>query len=313
MKKLIVYQTDDMEAAVRSMSERHRNLLVTLDYKCVDKIRLQTTKKLHDVKMEMAFETKPESQPTIDRWRNQGGVLKYRSMASRYHMRLPIADAIMMAECPLQWEAFESGMVSARDEIVIYRPPSWSLHEKSIEHWYPRREYFEMMDAYLLSLRFQPMPDYLQSAANFWLIKPSVSAFFAQDLFDLFCWDDKFVKRLILFYKFRALWLLPVSFRLIPHERDLKWAWDILKSQHTLSNGDVVLRGGELPKRIPGFKAMFRRLILEKYVVRRKLVYLVDNDMKVSQHSRIEASTTIARGQWYRMREYMETLPEYFT
>lgn len=310
MSKVRYYHTDDMEAAVRSLSERHRNVLVLMDYKSVRPIRMNTRGKLWDLDIDWCMGWKPNADEVVSRWRAKGGILQYRSNPRAKRPHCPEADAIVFVECPMQWDQFEHQCLSARQEVVVYRPPTWSLHERTIEHLFPSREAYETIEAYMDALVFGEFDEVQQRAIAASGYKRG-AAFMADDLMQVAGWDEKFLRYLLRRYSFQVTRWHPYKLRLQPRSADMRWAWDVLCAQPEFSRKCHALRFNELYPRRPGFKTMMRRLSKENYISPEDCIYVVDSDRRHVDIDVFVAVNNMHRGRWLRIRNFVDDMEEY--
>lgn len=305
-----LYHTTDMEATVRSLAQRHRNLMILMDYKSVRPIRLATRLKLGDLAMEMVMAWKPGAPQAVERWQREGGILQYRSNPMMLLPPCPPADAIMLVECPMQWDRFEHARLHARQELAVFLPPTWSLHEKTIDHLYPRRDVYATLEAYLDALQFAEQSEYLQRVARLGKWDKCV-AFTSDDLMQMVGWDDKFLKFVLRRYRFKVQRWQVYTAHFPPDDHELVWAWELLRRQPQVDHKKYALLVGNTTPRTPGFLPALKRLIWRKHVAVNDHVYVADVNRKRSDIDAFDAVNNMHRGKWFKVRNFVEQLPEY--
>lgn len=306
------HQTSNMEAAVRSMKERYQTVLVLMDYKSVKPIRMRTTALLSDLGIEWSMAWKPETASAIERWRRKGGIMQYRSIPQAKRPDTPIADAILFVEAPMQWDRLEHVCMSARQAVVIYRPPTWELHSRSIDFLYPAAETYATLEAYIDALRYATPDEYLATIAR---VEPTMKhpvAFTGEDICEIANWDPKQLKYLLLsrYRKSIKRWH-PYRVRLEPRGVEKQWAYDILKAQPSPQDGVHMLRFNEPAPRILGFMKMIKLLTRAKYLVAKPVVYVADAAAKLTDYEAVEAVNAMHRARWLKVRDFVDSLPEY--
>lgn len=146
-----LYQTDNMENAVRAMSKRVRQSVIHEYYLGSKRVRLRT-KKLTDVPL---LEVHPwlegPTALTVAKWVETGGVL-YMKGSTRF-LNLPDCDALLYVEAPLSMRSFEIRTAGVRDEVIVYRPPTWKYHTVMVEDRHPHIDLYRAAHAFLLALR----------------------------------------------------------------------------------------------------------------------------------------------------------------
>lgn len=304
-----VTATDDMEAAVESLVRRHRRVIVLLDYKSVRPIRLNS-KQLQHVPGELTWAWSQAKGPIIERFQRDGGLLYFRSEPRHAKPVMPECDAVLFCEAPFNWRAFDSLAQFARQEVVIYRPPTWDLHQRTVEVLFPRRENYETLELFMRSLRGIPMSEgykRLIAASGF----ERGVAFTVQDVANLTCWDEKTLRYLLRPFSRKVTRWHPYLLRMAPDDPDLLWGYAMLQSQTYVSKRVRALRVNLAIGRPHGFPAMLRLLLKYKYVSADDCVYTYDFDASDIDPERIEAANNVGRSRWFKMREYVDNLPEY--
>lgn len=297
-----IFATDDMELALRRMAERNRDVLALLDYKTVRPIRMRTLAKLSDLEIDLCWAWRPDAAERMEAWKRRGGIMQYRCRPNARRPLVPSSDAILFAECPLQWDAFDSLASCARQEAVVYRPPVWDGHTRTIDMMFPPRESYEAIEAYIDA---RPGPPFKHS-----MFEHSAS-FTAEPLLSMYDWTEKQLRYLLRGYPHAVHRWHPYTLRLKPEDPNLRWAWDVLCAQPQLKPRTHLIRFNLVRPRIPGFQSMLKALVRGKYVRADECIYDADLDRRRKDIDEREAVNNMRRGKWFKLRNFVDELPEY--
>ena len=312
MSNVTYHQTNDMEAAVRSLAARHNTVLVLMDYKSVKPIRMRTAALLGDLDIEGVIAWNPKADEAVERWRRRGGIMQYRSIPNAKRPNVPPADAILFIEAPMQWDRFEHVCLSARQAVVIYRPPTWELHTKSIDFLYPPTEAYATLEAYLDALQFDTPSEYLAAItrAEPQLAKPV--AFTGEDLCEMMEWEPKQLKYLLKSrYRLAIKRWHPYKLMYEPKGGEKLWAWNVLKTQPSPADRIHMLRYDESRPKQVGLKRLIKLMVKEHYLVRKDPVYVADAKRNPVDYEAVEAVNQMHRARWRKVRDFVDDLPEY--
>ena len=304
-----ISSTDDMDGAIRSLAERHQNVLVLRDYRCINPIRMRD-KLLLDLNLQWALSWKRGADVLVENWRRDGGVMLYRSNPINKRPFVPVCDAIMFIETPLQMDYFEYVCQSARREIVVYKPPSWQLHEKTVAYRYPQREDFILLESILDSLEFVTKSEIgLRAVAASKFERAGV--FTEDDIFQLTGWEPIRLKYLLFRYKHLVHRWHPYTMRFTPDDSELKWGWDLLKTQPEFDHRVHALKFNVIYPLVLGFKTMLRQLIRHSHIEAEEKIYVVNCDRRTVDFEAFDAVNNMRRGKWFALRNFVDNLPEY--
>ena len=308
-----LYQTDDMEAAVHHMAATNHRVIVYWRYASVRPIRMQLDK-VRDLKVEQCFSWKPTAQAAIDRWQERGGILIWRPHPMWTSQVMPECDALLFIEAPMQLGKFESLVKLARQEVVVYRPPTWDMHNKSMEHFYPGKHAYSMLDAIAGALVGRDLTEVMLGALEASGMPPETTAVFtAWDIAQMTCWTERKLKRILLHkYRYSSQRWHIYKLRIPPRGADMLWAYNIIAAQPQVAVKMHALRTAKpAGPALIGFKPMLTRLEKEHYVVREDSIYLMNTAYPPLDYDMIDAQANVHHGRWFAMKALIDNLEEY--
>ena len=302
-----------MEAAFRRLGETNRNTLIYWNFKAVRpiRIRLNQTK---DIFCEVARGWLPEAGPAVDRWQQRGGTLIWKPHPLTFKAPVPACDAMLFTECPFQIDRFEHIIRSVRQEVVVYRPPTWQLHNETIEYMYPGKDVYVTLEAIYKALVGRDLTEEMQGVLTACGYPVATTAVYTGwDIEQLTGWSEKFLKHALHYrYKYHSGRWQVYSLRIPPDNKDMRWAYDLLRDQpevafksHAMKHG--VPRGG----RVPGFEVMLKALLKQNYVVREDNIYVINTAHPPMDHDKVDAVNNMFRGRFWRMKALVDGAEEY--
>jgi hypothetical protein len=257
---------------------------------------------------------KPYTKGTIGRWEDNGGALLWRPHPIGKVVPPP-SDAMLFVECPFQIDKFQNVIKDVKQEIVIYRPPTWELHNQTLDHMYPNRDTYVTLDAIMRGFVGRELDEEMQGVLDACGYPASTTAVFtAWDIEQLTGWTEKFLKY-AMNYKYRynsGRWHV-YTLRIPPTDRDMLWAYNILLEQPEISRKVHTLRVN-LPKggRILGFETMLKRMLKEHYVTRDDNIYVINTAHPPLDYDKIDAINNMYRGRWFAMKSLVDSTEEYY-
>lgn len=312
---LSLYRTGDMEGALAAMTRRNHHVVALADYRVKKLIKLRgRSPKLEGAPMLYVMGWKPEAHGIIERWQNEGGALIYRPLPQCAPTH-PASDALMFLETPLQYDRMEERIVTARQEVVFYRPPTWDLHEDAIEHVWPRRHHYETLEAVLASLVGRELTPQMQCVRELMPHWSKFAIFTDDDMAAITGWDTRMLRAVLRFKYRKASVRLPVfKLRYVATHHDIKWAYEVLAAQPAIGKKLHVLRNDHpFEGQRPAFRSALRMLVRLNYVTREGCYYMVNMDHPRLNLDKIDAIHNMHRGKWFRVREFVNGLQEYPT
>lgn len=309
-----IYQTDNMEAAFRYMVEANRNVLVYSRYMAIRPIRIRLNL-VRDIPIELCIPWQPFSKYTIARWQENGGAMVYRTNPRTFRNEMPACDAMLIIECPFQIDDFERITKDVKQEVVVYRPPTWELHAETINHFFPSAETYVTLEAIFAG--FVGRTDLEPEMEGVMAISPypreTTAVFTAWDIERLTGWKEKFLRMALKYRYYGRLSRYHIySTRMGPDDKEMRWAYNILKEQPQVSPDNYAMRFDK-PKEglIYGFKKMLKKLCWDMHVEREDSIYLFNTEGKPLEIDRIDAVNNMRRARWYKLRNLVDDAPEY--
>src|ERR1035437_8205141 len=239
-----LYQTPDMEAAIRLMAQRNHYATIFVDYNCKRRIRLRANK-IADLPMKVVRPWDTFANMRMDAWRNKGGLLHY-SYSHAYPAPV-MTDAMLFVEAPLQYDAFVKHTSRVVNEVIVYRPPTWELHTETINRLYPTSETHSAIDLTIKGLagNWVMMPATHLAAMRLSGFAPDETAVFTPDDIAALPGMDEAQLRTVLknrrFVGFHSRYH-PYRLNIRPDAMDLAWAYDVLEAEPDVYLGLRMLR-----------------------------------------------------------------------
>ena len=307
-----LYQTDDMEASLQQLVDTNRNVLIYMRHKCVRPIRLRLNK-LPDMHVELCKVWKPFAQATIDRWQANGGAMVYRPHPNTQKDSIPACDAMLIIESPFLITDFERITRNVRQEVVVYRPPTWELHNESMESIYPRADTYITMDTIFRSLVGRELTQEMQAALDATKFPVATTAVFtADDITALTGWSERFLKQALRYrYRFMSMRWHVYYVRMKPHHDEaMRWAYEILAKQVEVAPRQYALRANRPSgPYIHGFKTQMKRMVRENYLSIEDNIYVINTGGPPMQIDKLDAINNMYRGRWFKLKTLVDEAP----
>ena len=309
-----IYQTDQMELAVREMSLRNHAFVVYCTQKNRRKIPLRLNE-VKDIPMVIAREWDPFFQKSIDFWKDEGGMLLYRH--GPVDPKPVEAEAALFTEAPLSYMEFEILSSHIQREMVIYRPPTWNLHEDMLEYKNPTSNIYYTLYTLIHCLMGRELPPRLEAALQYseYRARDKVAVFEAKEIQAIIGLDDRQIRTVLngkglhnVYSRYHCY--TPM---IEPEDPDLLYFYKLLESCPAMPNNERYLRMDLFPghKRLQGQSRLMSRLVREKYVKKNPHIYVIRTGYKPLDYPVIDAIANARRGEWFRMRNLIDQSPEY--
>ena len=309
---MILYQTPDMEAAIRLMAQRNHYATIFVDYNCKRRIRLRANK-IADLPMKVVRPWDTFANMRMDAWRNKGGLLHY-SYSHAYPAPV-MTDAMLFVEAPLQYDAFVKHTSRVVNEVIVYRPPTWELHTETINRLYPTSETHSAIDLVIDGLMGRELTPVSGAALMLSGAHASYTAVFtADDIAALTGMDEAQLRTVLRHRRFFGLShrYHPYRLNIRPDAMDLAWAYDVLEAEPDVYRGLRMLRTDRpLGPHQEGFNKLLKELCRQKYVTREPRIYVVTQGFAPLNPSVADASSNARRGDWYKMMTAIDAAKEY--
>ena len=315
----MIYQTSDPLASIRKMRERNARCVVYDKYVCMKAI-LARLNRVADIPAITAQAWTEQGAAAIERWREGHKLLYYRPALDPI-AHFPECDALLFIECPLQYDMFEKLAAMVRNEIIIYRPPDWKLHEETVLAKYPTAAYHKSLMAMIEGLRHRELTERMEQALAFSGYDPEhTSVFTAKDAMGMLGMPERQMKS-ILKYKYRGHYCRFEVYRPMcsPIDDDWKEMYGVLEGEPDLGNGWRMLRFGELGNtnlqvkehRVPEFKRYLMWMVRKHNVRKEPNIYLLRDGFRKQNYDIVDAIANVRRGNWFKMRNIVDAAPDY--
>jgi hypothetical protein len=310
IKSLAIYQTGDVAASIRKMMERNDYCIYYYSMNC-DQLIPHRLNCISDIPQLACRPWDTFAHNNIDRWRESRELMWY---TEAFVDLLPQCEALLFAECPLQYEKFERIAERVEREIVIYRPPSWKLHENTIATKYQGSANHQAVLMAIECLRSRELTPRYRDALNYaGFPEGETSVFSSTDILILLRIPHRQLQS-ILKYRFRGFYVRYHVFRptIEPDDEWGKEMFNILMAEPEVGQGLRMLRFGELSAgRIDGFKRWLLTAHRFHHVERMPDIYLLKSGYRKPSYVTIDALANAHRGDWYKMRNIVDGAPSY--
>lgn len=310
-----LYQTPSMELATVAMTERNRQSMIYSRYRTMRKIRFRWNQ-VPDVDIKIAMSWQPGCDAILADWARRGGCVEYRPHVNNFNsLPTPASDAMLLIEAPLQMPLYDKITAGVRQEVVVYRPPTWELHTETLAAVYPVKADYMALDAITQGLADREPDEVMAGCMGLVKFNKPV-AFTAWDIEQLLGWSETRLRYAMLRFNktHRGRRFSIYSTRIAPDDPDLREAYKILCAQPEVGKGNyVILVGGSTSRpQGPGFDRMLKRLIRECYVVKEDSIYIKDVGGKPMDYDLVDATNNVHRSRWLAVRDMIDNADEYF-
>ena len=311
---LDIYQTDHMELAVREMYLRNHRFVVYCTQKNKRKIPLRLNE-VKDIPMVLAREWDPFFQKSVDFWKEEGGMLLYRHFP--INPQKISAEAALFTEAPLSCMEFEILSSEIEREAVIYRPPTWNLHEHTLEYKNPTSNVHYTLFTLIQCLMGRELPPRLEAALDYsgFKARDKVAVFEGREVEAITGIDDRQLRTILNGRGLHNVYSRYHCYTPIiePEDPDLLYFYNMLLATPAMPNNERYLRMDLFPGqvRLPSQNRFMSRLVRENYIKRNPYIYVIRTGYKPLDYPVIDAIANARRGEWFRMRNLIDQAPEY--
>jgi len=310
----IIYQTTDMEAGILSMASRNHRCVIYKQHASNKPIRMRGNK-LKEIPMKIVRPWDSFMGITVDKWKDEGGVMLYHH--DRFKIFVPQTEALFFIETPMQYQQFAPLAALASKEVIIYRPPTWSLHEDYIAQHYPTSEVHHSVMLIIQAMRGRQLSRRLQSALDKSGFDPASTATFeASEIEAMTGISERQLRLTLKSPKFRGKYIryhcYEPFFPPTESEPDLLECYRQIEENENIWNDQRMFKfDAPCQGRIIGFKRMLVALCRRKFVRRHPNIYLVTVGYKPLDYMVVDALANARRGDWFKMRNIVDLSPAY--
>lgn len=310
----IIYRTADMEGGILRMVERNFRCVIYRQSAGNRPIRMRGNK-LKEIPMAIVRPWDPFVQATLSKWKDEGGAMLYQH--DRTKMLVPECEAVFFIEAPMQYQQFEPIAAQASREVVIYRPPTWNLHEEYIRQHYPTSEVHHSVILLIQAMRGRAVNEKLQAALDRSGFDPRVTATFeASEIEAMTGISERQLRHVLKSQKFRGKYdryhCYEPFFPPTDKEPDMLECYEQLEENPNMYRDQRMLRY-DVPcqGRSIGFKRMLTQLVRRKFVRRHPNIYVVTVGYKPLDYMIVDALANARRGDWFKMKNIIDLAPDY--
>src|SRR5512139_677455 len=294
-----IYRAHDIEGAIRLMTEQ--NVLSTVFfYNGLRKPIRPRLNLIKDIPSIMARTWDPFFQARVEKWKEKRGLLLFKGRATVQSV-IPETGALLLTECPIKHSVFERFAARARREIIVFRPPSWVLHQQLVDQRYPSQDNLRALEMVINGLRGRDVPDRLAAAVRYaGFDQKEVTAFTAPEVIGLLGIDYPVFRVLMNDYMWRGHYvryncLTPV---IEPENAMLTDAYHRLEAEPDVYRGERMLRFNQIDGQ--NQQSIVKLLVREKSVIRDAHIHIVTPGWKPINHARYDAIAQVHRADWFK-------------
>lgn len=310
-----IYQTSDIPEAIRLMAARNE-LSIVFDYQWALRHVRHRLNQVADIPSVLVRPWDAFCETSVNKWLEQKGVMYYRHMP-RYRDFLPESEAILFTDTPMQMSDLRNFDAKASNEIIIYRPPDWSMHQERVIFKYPSSEIFKRIFAAFAVLKEDDNLTKNQRIAlsycNFG--KGKAIAFSAEKIAKLADISVHQFKRIFRFqFALRGHYHRYDCFRLMiePKDKDLLKIYRLLENEDDIEGGIRMLRFGcHTQAPVKNYLKFFKIMVKQKCIEVYDPVHILVDGWKPMEYDVVDALVGVRRASCMEMRRLVEDAPVY--
>lgn len=311
----MIYKTDNIEQAIRSMASRNKYSLAFEFAWCRSRVRTRYNL-ISDVPSVLLLSWDGNRESVVRKWRHNGGLMIYRHMARFDNM--PESDAVLFTEMPLMYKQFAKFQDRAKKEIIIYRPPDWSMHETSVNAKFP------LSDAYRKTT--QAMKSMIGKHDNLTRNQELCLSACGHDKDECAVFSTEQIEGAsgLMFGQFKAMWKGKFTLRghydfydlykpmIPPDEPDLLDIYQALERERSIGGGLRALRFGKPSDgKIKFFEKGLKLLVQLRSVAKYDRVHIVRAGWQEMDEEITDAIAGVRRRSFERLRNMVDAAPFY--
>lgn len=308
-----IYKTSDMELAIREMSFRNDKYVVYRKNMNRRKIPLRLNQ-VKDLPFQIARVWDERFNDALEFWEGDGGMLLYT-----YDIRRPHyvnAEAALFVEAPLRMMEFQDFTNTIEREVVVYRPPTWHLHEDTLEYTTPSSSYYHTLITLVHCLMGRDLSERMEAAfvSSGYKDRFKTAVFEASEIQAITGIDERQMRLMLSGYGWRKSYVRYHCYTPMvePEDSEMLYIYNLLCEVPDVWRGQRMLKFDYLPQgRVMGFHKYMKRLIKEGYVQKHPSVYVIKMGYRPLDYSMIDAVVNAKRGEWFKMRNIIDSAPEY--
>ena len=302
--------TSDMELAVQRLAAQHHHTLIYRDHKVPRPIRLRLDQ-IEDTAITLIEGWRPEADKYLADWQLEGGAMVYTPR--KVKRPTPKCDAMLIVECPMQYPEFEEITRDVRQEVVVYKPPMWDLHDEAMDVLYPPAGRYKMLAEVFSALVGRELDDMPESVLVASGMARDKAAVFTSDEIELFTGltERAFRKAVIHTYRGRAHRYHIYRLNVRPKAPDMAQMYDWLEQETEVFRGRRAVRYNKIKHDLNSCELMLRYLYRGKYITREPCVYVMDSTRPPLDYEKLDAMGNFHKGRWFKMKNLINNSKGY--
>ena len=306
-----LYRTDDMVEALHKLTNKNARVLIHNQLRCLRTIPIQIGDAA-DLPIRSLIGWKLTSEQARNPWRGDTGLILWNMLPRLVNLPPPVCDAMLVVEAPLTGKQLDALRPSVLQEMVIYRPPSWVLHNETVNRKNPTANTAVLMKIVLAGLAGRGELDEQQVGVLHLsgFAAPTTAVFRADEIRALTGFDEWQLRLVLRNHSKRSAqrWHL-YRLRFKPDGDALGWAWDVLSTSPEVEPSVVAVRGGSLRDGRANY--LLGQLVREHYVEVLPTIYAVNTERKTADLDMVEAMSNLEYGRRVKIRNMVDEALEY--
>ena len=305
-----IYRTRDMEAAIRLMTEQNA-LSTVFFYNGLRKPIRPRLNLIKDIPSITARTWDTFFQDRVETWKEKRGLLLFKGRASETS-RIPETAALLLTECPVKHTVLEKFMARARREIIVFRPPSWVLHQQMVDQLHPSADHLRALEMVVNGLRGRDVDARLTAAALYAGVNPKDATIFtAPEVIGMLGIDYSVFRVLMNDFMWRGHYTRFHAYTPViePDNEMLLDLYRRLEAEPDVYKGERLLRFNQLDGR--NQRTNMKMLSREKSVIRGTHIHIVTPGWRPMRPARYDALSQVPRADWFKIKNVIDAAPEY--
>lgn len=313
-----VFYTTNMEESAKILHEAHRHLVIRYVYKNDPAIRFRMNT-LKGIPVYWYRPWKAYAQQFLKDWENEGGVLVDSNQIEKPASE---SDAYLHVECPLKLKIFNHRISRNREVTVIYKPPVWYPHEKTVHRLYPSPETVARVKSWITIRAKDPLTERdLKACEVVGCVNDGVVVATDTEIelgAKLTVTDIGLhnLRKVMFHYKFSSVRPIEQAVHVLkptcpPMDKSMLDIWKWLDDLPALSNGDRLLNEQMIKDKWGQNTGVLRKLSHSGNIVKRDKLHIYAVDRLGPDMQKIEAAHETAVSELNEMIGYVESLERF--
>ena len=302
-----IYKTFDMEGAIHTMVRRNDLAIVFMAHWCRRRIPLIEEKVINIPSI--TIEPRLEGwRYILERWHRRHCLLYYKYKP--YPDWRPRADAMLFVETPLSYNFFEWIIRGISREIIVYCPPDWSMQEETLEIKAPGTDEYRTVLEIARAFRLNIHNSREELALKLSGYPPNATSVFSLvDISTVCGLHPATIKKIVLKgvgKQFRC-YFLPIRLNHPPSDDQLSNSYKRLVKFEDRGEGLRMIKSANCGISLP----TIHRLVECGAVTTYPLIFVLTEDWKPLDVSRLDIEHNAKMADWYKMRQLIDGSEEY--